>query len=167
MKIKTLFFLIPILFSCQSEKQISNYPKSIGDIEFDSKIDNPNFKLCFDKYVFQYFNDSNGLQYKGEKIVLDKTYFDNYKNQNLVGETGLIRIRFIVNCKGETDRFRILEMDENYKEKKFNEKITNQLLQISKNLSGCNPKIIQNRNVDYYQYLIFKIKDGNLIEIMP
>ena len=72
-----------------------------------------------------------------------------------------------MNCKGETDRFRILEMDENYKEKKFNEKITNQLLQISKNLSGWNPKIIQNRNVDYYQYLIFKIKDGNLIEIMP
>ena len=70
-----------------------------------------------------------------------------------------------MNCKGETDRFRILEMDENYKEKKFNEKITNQLLQISKNLKGWNPKVIQNHNVDYYQYLIFKIQDGNLIEI--
>ena len=168
MNIKILLFLIPTLFSCQSEKQISNYPKSIGDSEFDPKIDNPNFKLCFDKYIPQYFWETNELQkFKGEKIELDKTFFENYKNLNLLGETGLIRIRFIVNCKGETDRFRILEIDENYNPKKFNEKITNQLMQISKTLKGWNPKVIQNHNVDYYQYLIFKIQDGNLIEIMP
>ena len=158
MKIKILLFLIPTLFSCQSEKQISNYPKNIGDTEFDSKIDNPNFKLCFDKYVPQYFWETNELQkFKGEKIVLDKTFFDNYQNLNLLDETGLIRIRFIVNCKGETDRFRILEMDDNYKPKKFNKEITNQLLQISKNLKGWNPKVIQNHNVDYYQLSCPKI----------
>ncbi|WP_177765852.1 tetratricopeptide repeat protein [Flavobacterium sp. I3-2] len=43
---------------------------------------------------------------------MDKTFFDNYKNQNFTEQSGLIRIRFIVNYKGETDRFRILEMDE-------------------------------------------------------
>ncbi|MDO5617131.1 MAG: hypothetical protein Q4G16_13115 [Cruoricaptor ignavus] len=168
MKIKVLLFVIPILFSCQSEKKISSYPKNIGDIEFDSKTDNPNFKLCFEKYIFQYFDESNELQkLKGEKIELDKIFFDNYKNLNLAGESGLIRIRFIVNCKGEADRFRLLEMDENYKPKMFDKKISNKLLQITKNINLWNPKVIQNHNVDYYQYLIFKIKDGNLIEIMP
>lgn len=167
MKIKTLVFLLPILINCRSEKPISTYAQNIGDIEFDPKTDNSNFKLCFDKYVFQYFNDSNGLQYEGEKVALDKTFFGNYIDQNLFGESGLIRIRFIVNCKGETDRYRILEMDENYNQKKFNENITTQLLQITKSLKGWKPKIIENENIDYYQYLIFKVKDGNLIEILP
>ena len=167
MKIKIVLFLFPVIISCQSKKHISGYLSNIGDTEFDSKTDNPDFKLCFDTYVYQYFNDTNGLQYQGEKYALDKIFFEKYKNQNIKGETGLVRIRFIVNCKGETDRFRIIGMNENYKPKKFNHKITKQLLQICKNLDGWKPKTIQNRNIDYYQYLIFKIHNGNLIEITP
>lgn len=56
---------------------------------------------------------------------------------------------------------------ENYKEKEFNPKITEQLIIICKSLKAWIPKKINGKEVDYYQYLIFKIKHGNLIEIMP
>ncbi|STD13574.1 hypothetical protein [Chryseobacterium carnipullorum] len=35
-----------ILMSCQTEKNISQYPAIVGDIEFDEKLDDPAFKKC-------------------------------------------------------------------------------------------------------------------------
>lgn len=166
-KILFVILLFPALFNCQAEGQSLQYPDQIGDIEFDPTTDKKDFSLCSARHIFQYFNDSNGLQYKGEKIEINKMFFSQYKNQNIPNETGLIRIRFVVNCKGETDRFRTMGMNEKYKPKTFSSKITAQLMNITKSLNGWNLKKIQNHDVDYYQYLIFKIENGNLIEIMP
>ena len=63
-------------------------------------------------------------------------------------------------------------MDEKYQEKVFDKLITNQLLLISKSLKGWIPKNFTSKtnevfNYDYYQYLIFKIKDGQITEILP
>ncbi|MDR6459277.1 hypothetical protein J2786_002384 [Chryseobacterium vietnamense] len=171
MKLKipiVIILIIPVLFSCQIEKKISEYPANIGDIEFNPDSDNKDYNLCFGKHIFQYFNyTSEPENYKGEKIEIDKIFFMRYKNQNIPNETGLIRIRFVVNCKSETDRFRVIGVDENYNPKKFDNKITSQLLMIAKGLDGWIPKKIKDHEVDYYQYLIFKIENGNLIEIMP
>ena len=46
-----LLFILPLFFSCQSEKTISKYPAHVGDIQFDEKVDDANFKKCF-VYLF-------------------------------------------------------------------------------------------------------------------
>ena len=163
MRILIILLFFPILSNCQSENIIKEYPDHIGNIEFDPVKDNEDFRPCNSQKVYQYYNIGNGKQYKGEKYELEKIFFNNYKNLNIKGESGLIRIRFIVNCNGETDRFRIISMDKNYQFINFNKNITNQLLTISKNLKDWIP----NNKYDYYQYLIFKIENGNLIEILP
>ena len=58
-------------------------------------------------------------------------------------------------------------MDNTYEQKEFDERITNQLLAITKELDGW--KILPNTQEarDYYQYLIFKIDEGNILEILP
>jgi len=160
-------FYISIFISCQTDKQVSKYPNYVGDIEFDEKTDNKDFKLCFPNKIYQYFNNSKGLEYEGEKIAIDKIFFENYNSKNVKKESGSIRIRFVVNCNGETDRFRLLEMDENYQEKTFDSTITKQLMAITKSLKGWKPKEFYGFKSNYYQYLIFKIENGNLIEIMP
>jgi hypothetical protein len=165
--------LIPLLFLsstafCQEQKTtVSLYPRSIGNIEFDPNLDKKDFQLCFPNYDFQYYNDLKGLLFLGDKVIIEREFKEKYKPQNSKKESGLIRIRFIVNCKGETDRFRIIGMDENYQEKSFDESITEQILQISKSLKGWQIKKSHNYDVDYYQYLIFKIKDGQITEILP
>jgi hypothetical protein len=58
-------------------------------------------------------------------------------------------------------------MDNQYKEKQFDPRITNQLLEITKNLSGWKIKEYHGSEIDYYQYLIFKIEKGEIIEILP
>jgi hypothetical protein len=162
---KNIFYiliLLPTFLLSQSSKW--DY---IGNINFDEKTDRKDFILCDENQIYQYFNNSGGVEFDGEKIAIEKMFEEKYHPENTKKESGLVRIRFVVNCKGETDRFRILGMDENYQEKKFDDTILNQLLTITKNLKSWKPKTYNNTPIDYYQYLIFKIKDGKINEILP
>ena len=58
-------------------------------------------------------------------------------------------------------------MDNNFKETVFDPTITDQLLEITKSLKDWGSKEINGIPVDYYQYLIFVIKDGEIINILP
>lgn len=158
----TVIFSI-FLFSCISKE---GKKQSVDSITFDVTKDNPDFQLCND-YTYQYFNDSKGLLYKGDKPAIDKAFLENYNEDIVAQESGLVRIRFVVNCKGEADRYRLLGMDNNYNQKTFNRNITDQLLSITKGLKGWGVKKIRGKNIDYYQYLIFVLKDGKITKILP
>lgn len=167
-KILLLLILIPLFSFGQNKKTTKSiYPNYIGDIEFNPKSDDPKFELCFEKYIFQYFNNGEGLEYEGEKSAIESIFSESYKSEKINSETGLVRINFVVNCKGKTDRFRLISMDENYNTKVFQKSITDQLLKIAKNLNGWKAKKIDEKDIDYYQYLIFKIENGQLKEILP
>jgi hypothetical protein len=157
-----LFFIISINSYCQEL-----YPERTGDIEYDEKIDKSDFKLCYPKYIFQYFNISKGVEYTGEKLAIENEFKTKYKPISIQGETGLVRIRFVVNCKGETDRFRLISMDTEYNPKAFDKSITDQLTEITKSLKGWKPKFYEEMPIDYYQYLIFKLRDGHITHILP
>jgi hypothetical protein len=166
------FCLSLCLFACKDDPKSEKEPylRWVGDIPFDENIDDPDFKLCFnDNDIRQYFNFSKGVQYKGEKPAIDEYFKEKYQAVES-NQSGLIRIRFIVNCKGETDRFRLMAMDGNYQATKFSSEITDQLLDLTQKMDGWLPIEMEEMNntaLDYYQYIIFKIDRGNIIEIMP
>ncbi len=162
-----ILFLLPILFSCQSEKTVTVYPNQVGDVIFDKNTDDPNFKRCMDKdYGIQYYNDEKGFGYTGEKIeiveALEKLKLSCSKSTN-----GYVTIRFVVNCEGKAGLFRILQMNENYQQKNFDQQFVEKLLNFTKSLKGWLPKEIQGHHLDYYQYLTYKITDGKVAEILP
>ena len=164
----TLIFLI---IGCKSDKNedIPNeeYKRWVGDISFDASQDSKSFNLCNDESkTYQYFNDSNGLQYEGERLAIYNTFRSEYSSHKK-GENGLVRIRFIVNCNGEAGRFRLLGMDNDYKPKKYDSSITTELLRITKSLDKWKPKKVNGEKIDYYQYLVFKLEEGKIIEILP
>ena len=160
--ISCILFLLPTLLFSQSSKW--DY---IGNINFDEKTDRKDFVLFNENQIYQYFNDSKGFQYEGEKIVIEEEFQKNYNSGNVKKENAWVRIRFIVNCFGKSDRFRILTANYDYEPIEIDKNITSQLLEITKNLSGWIPKQERGRKIDYYQYLIFKIKDGKIDEILP
>jgi hypothetical protein len=163
-----ILILLTTLYSCgQAQKNEINYPLQVGDIYFDSKIDDPNFKLCDEERVFQYYNFGMGLLYKGEKIKINEHFRGELESKEKMDESGFLTIRFIVNCKGKAGRYRVQGMNNDYQEKQFNENLTNQLLSLTKQLDGWIVGEYEGRAYDYYQYLTFKIEKGKLIEIMP
>jgi len=155
------------LAACSLDHSDSKYLRWVGDSVSNVAIDTLGFQICSSEYfVKQYFHFDKGLQYKGEKKKLVALFKDKYIPVD-IDQSGWIRIRFIVNCKGETGRFRIIESDLNYQERNFDQRITNQLLNITQSLDGWEIQTKNNKPKDYYQYLIFKIINGDLIEIMP
>ena len=161
-KILYILFLLPTLIFSQNTKW--DY---VGNINFDEKTDRKDFILCDENHVYQYFNDSKGFLYDGEKLAIEEEFQKKYNQTIVKKENAWVRIRFIVNCFGRTDRFRILTANYNYEPIEIDKNITSQLLEITKNLSGWIPKKIKEQKIDYYQYLTFKIKDGKIDEILP
>lgn len=145
----------------------SKYMRWVGDSEFDPAIDDSTWQICnYELIVKQYFNFSEGFKYTGEKTALIAA-FDNGYTPVETDQSGWIRIRFVVNCKGEAGRFRITQSDKDYKETVFDNQITSQLLEITKSLDGWVPLPTGDVHEDYYLYLIFKIENGQIIEILP
>jgi hypothetical protein len=165
------FFLLCIAFqlnSCSSETSPPpKYLRWVGDISFDPKTDREDFHLCTPDDIKQYHNFSFGFLYKGEKIALENEIRSQYDEQIAASQSGWLRIRFIVNCKAETDRFRIIGMDENRKPQTFDKSITDQLLKITKSLKGWLILPDDKTASDYYIYLIFKLDNGKIKEILP
>lgn len=159
-----IFFALPI-FNCSS--QTEGLPEHVDSISYDQSLDNPHFELCNEGFVHQYFHDDKGMVYKGQKPSIDKYFLSNYRPQTDIKQSGLIRVRFIINCNGQSDRFRLIGMDNNYNPLNFDKKISDQLLELTKKLDGWGIKRLENRPINYYQYLIFKIENGKLIKILP
>ena len=168
LRLLIVYIFFTTLCSCgQAQKENTIYPVQIGDIYFDSKLDDPKFKLCDENRVFQYYGFGKGLQYQGEKIEINQHFKEGLKLNEQVNESGFLTIRFIVNCEGKTGRFRVQGMDNHYAEKVFGDNLTNQLMSLTKKLDGWVIGEHEGTPYDYYQYLTFKIENGLLIEIMP
>lgn len=167
--IPLLTLVLVLLTGCGS---ISDTPESaavvhvVGEIFHDSEKDDDAFIPCgAQDRILQYYAFQEKT-YQGEKYALHEKFFNKYKAVN-TNTSGLLRIRFVVNCKGAAGRFRLLAMNKNYEKVALDTAITSQLLEITKSLQGWKPMMYQNQSFDYYQYLIFKIEKGRLIEIMP
>jgi len=165
---KIIVLSLLILFaSCSTDTNNSKYLRWVGDSVYTLEIDTTEFKLCnSESSVRQYFHFNKGLQYKGEKEGLRTEFKQEYTAVD-TDQSGWIRIRFIVNCEGNTGRFRIIESDMDYQEQVFDERIINQILKITQSLDGWKVQSMRDKPTDYYQYLIFKIIKGDIIEIMP
>ncbi|MGB6035780.1 MAG: hypothetical protein WBG42_05900 [Cryomorphaceae bacterium] len=162
-----LLFVVITLTNCSTEKEQSKYLRYVGDIEADNKLDDPTFKLCNDEvFLKQYFNFSQGLQYEGEMLKIKEQFELAYVPVE-VNQSGWVRIRFVVNCRGESGRFRMICSDEHYESRQFDSRITDQLMSITKALEGWKPLPDSENPDEYYQYLIFKIENGDIIEILP
>ncbi len=128
------------------------------------------FSLCnpytyrfstLNRYNFRIANYEGGL-YKLKQI------FDKDFNKVDIGKIdGIVKIGFMVNCRGDIGEFDILELDYDYKKIKLNDNISAQLLKILKSTGNWNPGVGRNGEVDSYKFLYFKIKDGRISEIFP
>ncbi len=128
------------------------------------------FQVC-DDLIFsnhpKYRYYGPGTHYIGGIYHIEKIFKQKYVVPKDIIESGLIRIRFVVNCKGETGRFEVLETDTAYVEKKFHLDLSGQILSICQGLDQWIPGKLGEQNVDSYKFLTFKILNNEIIEIFP
>lgn len=154
--------------SCQAEKSMSKYPTAVGDIEFDDKLDDPDFKKCSpeERMSLQYYHGEKQFNYKGEKLaIIEKLEKEKISSETMMN--GYITVRFLVNCEGKTGLFRVQQMDADLKESVQDKILAEKLLRFTKSLNGWIPKDIKGLKAGYYQYLTYKIENGKVSEVLP
>lgn len=148
-----------------SEKLFTVVPIEKKDTSFKNV---QNFEVCNGGDIVQYYYDRVQNRNSRNKQEMLAYFLKHYNYPVNLNENGYIRIRFVVNCKRETGRFSIQEMDRSYKEKRFPLEITQQLFDLVSQLDGWLPnKEGQNDSGDYYIHIGFKIKNGQIDEILP
>lgn len=160
--------LILSVWSCSNSNSNTTkpYPNHVGDIEFNPELDSKEFSPCSEQHINQYYNFGSNIQYKGEKRALLNTFKEKYVTK-IRNVDGYITIRFVVNCLGETGRFRVKTLDQDYKPTTLDKETVDQILDITKSLDGWKAGEYEGAYFDYYQYLTFKLSAGQIESIIP
>ncbi len=116
---------------------------------------------------FDYYNGTPAAHFKGKKGGLWALLHEYIKPELLEGESGYLSVRFLVNCQGETGYFTTEMSDLDYQEYTFPESLTQHLVAFTSSLKSWQATHIQGEARDSYAYIIYKIVDGKITEILP
>lgn len=146
---------------------IKKAASEVGAIPFDPAQDDSSFQVCNPDYTFQYYNTA--AYYKNHKDSISRYLLQNYRlpEGDFSGQSGYVTVKFIINCKGKTGRFRVYEMDSSYQPFRFRPVISNQLLSLVKAIQSWQPASYRNTVYDSYQYICFRIRNGRILRISP
>ncbi|UFH55913.1 hypothetical protein [Spirosoma sp. KNUC1025] len=106
------------------------------------------------------------------RYILYQLFRTHYSPANRPGQSGLIRIQFAVNCQGERGLFELAGFDDDYCPKTFDAQITNQLVSVCRNhvpadIASYITDWPTEKPQDSAISLTFRLKDGQLIDILP
>jgi len=151
-------------------KEMANHKRErVAFIKEEDVIDKDSaFKLCGNQIrMLDYYVRENLNSYKGGNRVIRKYLSRELKKSKLFEESGYLTFRFYVNCKGEAGRFVIEQADLDFQRKEFNSETIAHFLELLKGLKEWTPTHFGEDKIDATFYFTFKLKDGELIEIMP
>ncbi len=150
------------------EKRASHGTHRVAYIDPEHALDkNNDFETCYHiSKINDYYNDDRA-EHLGGKGGLWEMLENNLDATIPKEQDGYLTYRFVVNCKGEAGRFVTEEADLKYDRIEFSESIRNHLLKILMEVPKWKNLSINGEPRDAYVYVTFKIKDNEIIEILP
>lgn len=162
---KYFVFALLILVSCREAPTASStisYPDHIGDTPYDPDYDDPNFTFCDSTNVQ---HSRSRIAYRGGYRALEEEFDKAYKKMDIDNSfSGYFFIRFAVNCKNETGRFRWQIVDNNNQKTLCPKNLEENIITIAKNLNGWNAVSYNGKPLDGYTFLIVKIQNGQYVK---
>lgn len=144
---------------------------NVGDIAFDPARDRVDFTRCGTYDAAQYYN--TGTTYQGGLWAIRQQLVPATLPRSAACQRGYVTIRFLVNCRGETDRFRATQLDSAYHPTQFSAPLVAELLRRTQALRAWQPGTyagpgpLHGQVLDTYYYLLFKIAHGRVVDILP
>lgn len=142
------------------------YPNYVGYINQETTALNRSYNLCDPKTIYHVHHGASEEGYAGNKKQYRDDILAQYKN-NSYTDSGYLNFRFLVNCEGKPGWFETIEVDTNYQKTQFSEELVSQLLALTAQAKHWNIIRFDEQPVDYYMYVSYKLKDGEITEILP
>ena len=167
------FGTVPALAQRVAPDPTSASSSNVGDIAFDPATDRSSFQRCGEgQYdVPQYYQ--SGTAYTGGTQALRQQFVRAVLPRSTGPQAGYITIRFLINCQGETDRFRVSQLDTAYQPARFSPALVAALLGRAKGLRAWEPGKFtgpgshHGEALDSYYYLMLKISHGRVVDVLP
>ena len=142
---------------------------NIGYIDpYQTLDDHSDFKLCKSEAVIrEYYSCKKRGELKGGKGAWWRVLRKKLKPEKLKNESGFLTYRFVINCQGATGRFVVIGADLDYNEKEFNKETVEHLYDIVSKETDWQHCHGNYWELDSYAYITFKLKDGEIIELLP
>lgn len=152
---------------------ISNYQNQfdrkneghIGYLDPKNPDVSEDFKRCSDKLPAGFYHSTAPYIYKGGKPVFRRFIQDNYSKNNFT-DNGYLNFRFLVDCNGELGDVETNQLDPNLEITTLNKDLISRLSKLTLRKENWNS--LETREVrDLYMYIIYKIENGQVVEILP
>jgi hypothetical protein len=166
MKKLNIFIFVTTLFcgcnKIQAQEVSEKYMEQIGDTPFETNQDNAEFHFCDSTNVL---HKRALISYVGGFKAMEAEIINNYSNKpDYITFSGYFFIRFAVNCKGESDRFRWEIVGEDFKKTVCPYILEKEIIKIVKNLKKWNPANYEGKIYDGYTFIIIKMINGKIVK---
>ncbi|RKE92009.1 hypothetical protein [Ichthyenterobacterium magnum] len=156
-----LLMLVTFLFNCNETIETKKeYKNQIGDTSFNPNLDNPKFKFCDSTKVL---HNRSRISYTGGERALESELLKRFKfKPEYKSFNGYFIIRFAVNCKNETGRFRMQILDSNFSLTECPKELEEHILAITKELKHWNHAVLEGKDYDCYRFISIKLINGKV-----
>ncbi|MEM9142110.1 MAG: hypothetical protein AAGA86_03930 [Bacteroidota bacterium] len=140
------------------------YPHEIGCLDPSNPDMNDEFQRCEPgKKPAGYYHSAFKYAYKNNPTKFKRSVISFFNKEGNYIDSGVLGIRFLIDCNGNIGDYEINEMDVNYDLKALNRNMVDLLLKFC--LDKKHWKGIKDR--DTYMYLIIRLEHGKILEILP
>ncbi|MEQ8908830.1 MAG: hypothetical protein RIC95_06540 [Vicingaceae bacterium] len=123
--------------------------------------------LCGWGKTFPYYVASD--YYQVNFLDLKNHFISNTKSSDLnTKKDFIIRIRFLMNCNGEIGQFKVKSYDFDYREIDLSPTISKHFTDLLANYQKWTPPLLANGEAaNIHAFYSFRIKQGEIIEVLP
>ena len=115
----------------------------------------------------RYYNVQGKYPRSSYTLAQEAQAFLQQQKQAYAG-SGYVTFRFIIDCAGHRQpRVQVLQTDAQYQPAHFRPALVEGLYAYFQTLTEWRAGSIQNTAVNYLAYLTFKLKDGNVVAVVP
>lgn len=142
-------------------------PKRVAYIDPAQVLDKgADFEPC-DNYIYDYYNGDPDAGSAGGKRALVRWLEEQLDPKLLEGQSGYLTFRFVINCEGEAGYFITEEAGLDFAVKQFPDALIQHVYLQLQAFGNWVPTVIREEKADAYAYVTLKLKDGELIDLLP
>ena len=148
-------------YKINSEK----YQNYIGYLSPENRDFSPKFKPCNSNLPNGYYSNIGFETFDKSKSSFKQFIESNFKKERYT-DSGMLNLRFIINCKGEIGDMEVNQLNKDYQLTELNSDLVEKIIQLT--VEKENWTISNNESHDdKYMYLIFRLEDVKIVEILP
>ncbi len=156
-----LYYQVQGRFEVDEEK----YPYHVGYLSPENADFSKDFERCSDELPIGFYHSTAPHIYNNGKPAFQAYILANFENEPY-SDNGYLNLRFLIDCEGDLGDLEVNELNTDLELTDLSDELVNDLVALAmrpENWASLKKKEPR----DMYMYLLFKLENGKVVEIIP